>query len=472
MYAGNPDAAVNGGLAIAVPLELKGLWTAHQRHGSMAWEDLIARVVHLARDGFPAHPYLIHIIGDDDWLDRWPDLRAIYKVQRPNGQWRAPALNETCCKRPALADLLQRIAAEGPDAVYGAEAAQRLAADIQAAGGIVTQQDLQQAQATVKQTLTAKVWGFELVTVPPPSSGAAVIAALNILAGYAAPFGGANSLAAHHIVEAMKSAFALRMHLGDPGPNNQFLDLTALVSDMLSPSFADSLRAGLNDSQTNAAQSYGGQYNLLAARTDHGTSHLSVVDVSRGALAMTTTVNTGFGSKVVSKSTGLIFNNQMDDFSTPNQPNAYGLEPSAANFIRPGKKPLSSMSPMIIQDDGGNLVGTLGASGGPLIVTSVLQTLLRLLGLGMDPLEAVSAPRLHHQLLPDIVGAEDWNTSWAVRPAGFHVAQSVLQGLTDRGHNVSSGAYGAIVQAIMVDTAHNVLIGTSDPRKDGAPAGY
>ncbi|DBB05404.1 TPA: hypothetical protein ACH3X3_010619 [Trebouxia sp. C0006] len=470
MFSGNPAAAVNGGLAIAVPLELKGLWMAWQRHGTIPWADLVTPVIPLAQNGFPLHPYLADEIGDGEWLKPYPTLYETFMIQ-DGARWRPPAVNESCCARPQLAATLQRIAQDGPDAVYTGQAGQTLAGEIQAAGGIVTAQDLLSAQPVVKQPITAQVWGYELAVPPPPSSGATVILALHILSGFAAPFGGANALGSHHLVEAMKDAFALRMQLGDPGPDNAYLDLDPVLHDMLSLRFANQLQQEISDNSTQAFTAYGGPYRESVNPDDHGTSHLSVVDFQRGSVAMTTTINTGFGSKVISNSTGFILNNQMDDFSTPDQENVYGLAPSAPNFIRPGKKPLSSMSPTLLQDSQGRLVGALGASGGPRIITAVLQTIIRLLALGQDPLQAVSGARLHHQLLPDLVRAEHWNVSSVTGPS-FMVTHAEVEGLKARGHNVTEGRYTAVTQAIVVDPDHDTLIGASDPRKDGAPAAY
>lgn len=182
MFSGNPEAAVNGGLAIAVPLELKGLWLAHQRHGSIPWADLVTPVIPLAQTGFPLHPYLADEIGDGEWLKPYPTLYETFMIQ-DGPRWRPPAVNESCCARPQLAATLLRIADGGPDAVYTGQAGQTLAGEIQAAGGIVTAQDLLLAQPVVKQPITAQVWGYELAVPPPPSSGATVILALHILSG-------------------------------------------------------------------------------------------------------------------------------------------------------------------------------------------------------------------------------------------------------------------------------------------------
>ncbi|KAL3136319.1 hypothetical protein ABBQ38_005583 [Trebouxia sp. C0009 RCD-2024] len=499
MFKGRPDAAVHGGLAIAIPLELKGLWLAHQRHGSLPWADLVTPVIPLARDGFPLHPYLADEIGDGKRLEPYPSMYETFML-RDGPRWRPPAINETCCMRPRLAATLQQVARGGPDVVYTGQAgqisveriqtrmrkttadeaalteaapriSQVLAAEIQAAGGIVSAQDLEEAQPSIKQPITTKVWGHELIMAPPPSSGAVVMLALHILQEFAAPFAGGNALGSHHLVEAMKHAFALRMQLGDPGPDHTFLDLDEVLADMLSTQLASQLQQNISDNSTHNFTAYGGQYAQSMSPEDHGTSHLSVVDSQRGVVAVTTTINTMFGSMFISNSTGLLLNNEMDDFSTPEQANVYGLAPSAPNFIRPGKKPLSSMSPTLVLDPQGRLVAALGASGGPRIITAVLQTLIRLLAFGQDALQAVARPRLHHQLLPDLVLAEHWSVSNTTGPS-FMVSDAQVQGLRARGHVVDLSSSTAVTQAIVVDPDQNTLIGASDPRKDGAPAGF
>jgi gamma-glutamyltranspeptidase len=183
------------------------------------------------------------------------------------------------------------------------------------------------------------------------------------------------------------------------------------------------------------------------------------------AVAMTTTINTGFGSKVLSPSTGLLLNNQMDDFSTPGQPNVYGIAPSKANFIRPRKKPFSSMSPLIAERNG-SLALAIGASGGPRIISAVLQACVRLVAYGEGLFPAVANPRLHHQLTPNLLYVEDWNATGVA----FKYDADTAELLATRGHNVSSTAWGAVTQAILVDADTGELHGVSDPRKDGAPA--
>jgi gamma-glutamyltranspeptidase/glutathione hydrolase/leukotriene-C4 hydrolase len=209
------------------------------------------------------------------------------------------------------------------------------------------------------------------------------------------PLASAGTMGTHRLTEALKHAFAMRMNLGDPETAGGLPNLTSAMADMLSPEFNARLRGETSDDATKEATAYGARWNQL---DDSGTTHLSVLDEARNAVAMTSTINTPFGSKVVSPSTGILLNNEMDDFSSPGVSNGYGLAPSEANYIAPRKRPLSSMSPTVVLDKNGRVFAVAGASGGPRIITSTAQVLLNVLARGADPLSAVNRPRLHHQV--------------------------------------------------------------------------
>ena len=481
MFKGRPQAALVGGLAAAVPLELRGLHLAHSRHGILRWSQLVEPAAEVAENGFEAHPYLVSALEMANFTAQ-PELRDIFMIHDVHTKsWRAPQVNETCCRRPQLAQVLRDVAKEGPDVLYTGKYAAQFASDIQEAGGIITIEDLDAAQAVVKEPLRTRVMGVDVIGPPPPSSAATIMTALLVLGGYDLPLAGSGSLGIHRAAEAMKHAFALRMSLGDPGSSSGESSLVPhlkeLLADMQSSEYADSLREMILDDGVLNTTMYGGKWNILKGGVlpeDHGTSHMSVVDRNRMAVALTSTVNTGFGSKVLSRSTGIILNNQMDDFSTPGQPNVYGIPPSPSNFIVPGKKPFSSMSPLVVERDG-KLRMVLGASGGPRIISAVLQTLLRVLAYGEDAFSAVAGPRVHHQLVPDVLYGEAW-TAGGVE---FYYDNSTLHGLEARGHQVLPSAWGAVVQAVVADPdpASNggtgesgILRAVSDPRKDGAPS--
>ena len=479
MFKGNPRASLFGGLAIAVPLELRGLYVAHSRHGVLPWSQLVEPAAALAESGFEAHPYLVQALEMANFTG-YPELQKTFLIlDSESGVWRGPAVNETCCRRPQLAVVLRDVAAHGPDVLYSGKYAKQLVEDIQTAGGIISTEDLKAADAVVKQPLRIHCMGVDVIGPPPPSSASTIMTALLILAGYDLPLAGSGALGIHRTAEALKHAFALRMSLGDVG----FVpDLDELLQDMLSTDFADELRGMTQDSGVLNATKYGGKWNVVRGGfvpEDHGTSHMNVVDLEINmAVALTSTINTGFGSKVMSPSTGILLNNQMDDFSTPGQPNIYGIPPSPSNFIRPGKKPFSSMSPLVVEQ-GGGLRMVVGASGGPRIISGVLQTLLRVLAYGEDAFSAVAGPRLHHQLLPDVLYAENWAAGSGVE---FRYENETLDGLRARGHDVLQSAWGAVVQAVVLvenegggeDSSIKKMrmFGVSDPRKDGAPAGW
>ena len=469
MYVNAPSSAVNGGASVAVPGELAGLYLAWQRHGKLPWSRLVTPAAVLA-DGFAVGQQLAVAIAANR-----ADIAknaALSAYLMPRG---VPLQQGEMAANRALAATLRAVATAGPRAAFytGARAAS-LAADIRAAGGNVTAADLAGYAPVIRAPLRADTeLGVTLIGAPPPSSGGlGLIFLANFIGGYAMPWAGAGELRWHRLVEGFKHSFAARMALGDP--MDPFVrNNSAAIASLMSPAFADSMRAQTRDNATQAAVRYGGALNPLRNGSgvlpdDRGTTHLSVVDAKRNAVSLTSTINTGFGAKVLSPSTGVLLNNEMDDFSIPGQPNSYGLAPSQANFIKPGKRPLSSMSPTVVLQDG-KLRAVLGASGGPRIITATAQALLRVLALGADAGSAVAAARLHHQLLPEVAWAETM-----VAPDGSRVAipMETILALRQRNHTVNTTDNGAVVQMIHVHPDTGMLHAVSDIRKGGRPAGY
>eukprot|EP00878_Enallax_costatus_P018979 GHUV01020007.1.p1 GENE.GHUV01020007.1~~GHUV01020007.1.p1 ORF type:complete len:457 (+),score=130.97 GHUV01020007.1:1014-2384(+) len=455
-------------------------------------------------------------------------------IKTANNSWRLPHIGELCCRRPALADTLDKIAQQGASYLSSPAVAAAMTSDLAAAGGIITAQDFERYKPATREPLRVQLGELELLIPPPPSSAAVVAFALKFLSSYgntlqsssstnasatAAPAGpggtatggevlgpngrplasfGANAardggLGLHHMVEAMKHGFAVRTALGDPGTPEQPFDhadsINAAVADLLSDDFVAQLRAMTRDNGVIAGDLYGGRWNPLGAvpANESGTSHLCVVDKDRNAVSFTTSVNGPFGSGVISESTGILFGNTMDDFAQPNKSSIVTPHPAEANFIAPGKRPLSAMSPIIVTHKAtGRLVALAGASGGPLIVSATLQTLARLLLEGADVSEAVSDPRLHDQLLPkDDMYYE--NFTWG--HTSHQLPADMVQYLKQRGQApTAAGGYSlGISQAIHVlydqdqagtsssgstGTGKGLLVGQSDSRKDGAPVGY
>ncbi|KAI8464305.1 MAG: gamma-glutamyltranspeptidase [Monoraphidium minutum] len=550
-------ASVDGGLAVAIPCELRGLEALWRRYGRLPWRRLVQPAAALARSGFGAHPYLVYSLSGPYNFNRVksiPALRDAFLVRNGSDSWRPPAAGELCCRRPRLADTLDAIAEHGAGWLYTGEVAEKLAAEVQAAGGIMTADDIQGVAAPIRQPLMAQLGGLDLIFPPPPSSAAVVAFALRFLAGYdgtlqnataddgntivdddddeeeeggagggGAPqapaaaaggrrrrrlraarlsFGGGGvddgGLGLQRMIEAQKHGFAVRTALGDPGPEGAPFahadEIWAATRDLLDAGFTDSLRAATRDGRVLAPEAYGGRWNPIgrgAPPDDHGTTHFNVVDRDRNAISITSTVNTPFGSGVVSESTGVLFNNEMDDFSQPNRTSLVTPHPSPANFIAPGKRPLSAMSPIVaVERASGRLVAVTGASGGPLIVSATLQTLARLLLEGADVADAVAPARLHDQLLPlPTKTFFEGPGTWFPLP---ELPRHILEELQRRGQDLQGMAFGlGVSQAVAVRYGdeegggasegdlddlerrrrrrRGTLIAMSDARKDGAP---
>ena len=400
MYVdGTARSSTFGGSAVAVISELSGLYTAWERHGRLPWSRLVLPAAELA-DGFVVGKDLaMGIAAEAEALRYFPATAQIFLREEEGGsssnagsgnvKYRPLTEGETCVNAQ-LAVTLRAVAEGGPEILHTGALASALAKDIQDAGGIVTASDLAAYSPRILAPLEHRSsMGVNLIGMPPPSSGAAgVFQILEFLGGYDLPLAafagtsesapGTTSLGAHRTVEAFKHAFAMRMNLGDP---DYWPNVTAVLEDMLSPTFNSQLRAATRDDSTLPVEAYGARWSQL---DDSGTTHVCVVDAEGAAVALTSTVNTLFGSKLVSPSTGILLNNEMDDFSSPGEPNSYGLAPSEANYIAPGKRPLSSMSPTIVTDSRG-VVAVAGASGGPRIITATAQVLLNVSSRSMTP---------------------------------------------------------------------------------------
>jgi gamma-glutamyltranspeptidase/glutathione hydrolase len=356
--------------------------------------------------------------------------------------------------RSGIAATLETIAEAGADAFYGGQLGDRIVQEVQRRGGPLHKEDLAAYTVRTLEPLRGAFGPYEVIAMPPPSSGGAVILeVLNVLSARPGSIRDCvpnTSEGAHLLVEAMKHAFADRAALlGDRSEA-----VMADVKRMISPARSRAVLAGIDPDKTKPSQAYG----LRAARTDGGTSHFCVVDAQGWAVACTETINTAFGSYVMVPGTGIILNNEMDDFAVDTKtPNEFGLRQSERNLIAPGRRPLSSMSPTIVLRDG-KVVMIAGASGGPRIISATLQTMLNVLAGGMEVNEAVGAPRLHHQWLPDEVRAErDY-------PA------EIVEGLRKRGHVVEASRGLGNVQAI--HRRPNDWRAACDPPKGGKPAGH
>ena len=460
MFAEAPGSSVRGGKAVAVPGTVAGLCLAQEKWGVLDRAAAFAPAVRLARTGVPLDAHdraqregLIREFQED------PSLRARYgpfwTLYLHGGE--LPGEGEAV--RSPQADLLAAIAADGPAAFYAGDAATPLVAAVKGAGGVLTEADLAAYRPREVMPLTGTLDGLKLHVMPPPSSGGvAMLETLNVLAALERTRGPVPPRSAggrHRLVEALKHAFADRAaYLGDPyfaAGRGRPLPVERLIS----PTYAAGLAMKFDPTRTFPPPHYG----RLAPVRDGGTSHLSVIDAAGNAVACTETINLVFGSLVVDPATGVIFNDEMDDFAAvPGEPNAFGLIQSESNAVGPGRVPLSSMSPTIGVRDG-KAVLAAGASGGPKIITATLQVVLNHVRGGLDPAAAVAAPRLHHQWVPDRV---------AVEPG---VYEEVRRDLEPLGHRVREEA-GLGVAQLAVRNADGTLSAAADPRKGGGVAGF
>lgn len=436
--AAQKDASTLGGLAVAVPAEGPGLAALHKRLGRLPLSAVVEPAARLAEQGFATGFHLARSIAKEDAL-----AQALFGLPRP-------PLRGDRVRRPALARTLRQMGKSGGASLQTGEGATALVAAIQKAGGVVTKADLAAWTPRERPAVRFSYRGWQGVTFPPPSSGGVVLAQiLGVLEGYDLAALGHNSADALHLMaEAMKHAYADRARLmGDP-------DRVAVpVAALLSPARVAAVRAAIVPGRTFPPDRYGAPVDI---GKDAGTQHISVLDAEGMAVGLTTTVNTAFGSKVIDPVTGIVLNNQMDDFvARPGEPNAFGLIGSEANAVAPGARPLSSMSPTVLRKGDRTLV--VGASGGPFIISSTLSAIVNVIDFGMDPQAAVSAPRIHHQ----------WSPNSLVVDEG--IPEDVLRALRARGHELKVMPFFSAVQ--MIDGAPGAQLGASDPRKGGLPAG-
>ncbi|XP_057544555.1 glutathione hydrolase 3 isoform X2 [Amaranthus tricolor] len=473
MYKNDPKTKVSGPLSMGVPGELAGLHEAWKKYGRLPWKTLFQPAIQLAKNGFKIHGYLGNdIIKHQNTIKADPGLRQVFA---PNGK-----LLQTgdICYNLKLAESLEAVAEQGPEVFYNGTVGERLVKDVKKAGGILTMDDLRNYKVRVNNALTVDVMGYRILGMPPPSSGTLGIAMiLNILSNYGSTNAIEGPLGLHRLIEAMKHMLAIRMNLGDPA----FVNVTKYMSDMTSPSFAKEIWHKIYDKTTFPPEYYLSRWNQVQ---DNGTSHFCIVDAERNAVSVTTTVNYPFGGGVLSPSTGIVLNNEMDDFSTPTEDSPDTLPPAPANFIQPGKRPLSSMTPLVILKDD-QLAGVIGGSGGMNIIPAVIQVFLNHFIQGMDPLTAVQSARVYHKLIPNVVSYENVTVL-----DGEHIElpEQTRLFLEKRGHQVKPIGIAAICQLIVqtfessVDLGHKTgrkfigdtylgtLTAVSDPRKDGRPA--
>jgi gamma-glutamyltranspeptidase/glutathione hydrolase len=411
-----PDKSINGYLAVGVPGTVLGLEIARKKYGTMSLETLITPAIGLAETGF------MLVRGDIDDFDEesTPQLLAqpnIAAIFMPGGKLMQPG--DRLVQRN-LAATLKLIRDGGPDAFYKGSIAAAVAAASQDHGGILTKADFANYSVSETTPITCQYRGYTIVSAPPPSSGGVVICQmLKVLEPYPlGEYGFHSSAELHVMTEAMRNAYFDRnTYLGDPAfVNNP-------VERLLSPAHIEEIRARIKPHQASSSLALG---QASAPHENRNTTHYSVLDKFGNAVAVTYTLNNNFGAKVMAGDTGFILNDEMDDFSAkPGAPNLYGLVEGTANAIAPDKQPLSSMSPSVVLKDGKPLL-VLGAPGGSRIITTVFQVIVNIIDHGMTLQEAIDAPRVHHQWLPDTLAAEPFALSADTTSALTHMGYKVV----------------------------------------------
>ncbi|MGF7173799.1 gamma-glutamyltransferase [Azospirillum doebereinerae] len=444
-----PDRSLYTHLAVGIPGTVAGLAHAQEKYGTLPLAEVIAPAIKLAREGYAVTPQLAGLLEvERDHLAAWGATRAVFfKAERPL------RVGETLVQED-LAKSLELIAAQGAKAFYEGSIAEKIAAEMAKNNGFITADDLKSYKVVEREPVSGTYRGYTVKSMPPPSSGGVhIVQMLNILERYPLKELGAGSAQTIHLMaEAMKLAFADRSeYLGDP-------DFTKVpVKGLTARAYADELAAKIDPDKATPASTI--KPGKPAPYESDQTTHFSVADSQGNVVSTTYTLNLNFGSGIVAEGTGILLNNEMDDFSAkPGVPNAFGLIGGDANAVQPFKRPLSSMSPTIVLKDGKPWLLT-GSPGGSRIITTTLETVIDHIDFAMNPAEAAALPRVHHQWTPDELRVEKG------------LSPDTVKLLEQKGHKVAVKPTMGRTQTIQL--RDDGLYGFSDPRNpDGMTAGY
>jgi len=456
-----PDASLVGYKAISVPGSVAGMVYALKKFGKLPLERVMAPAIRLARDGYALAYEDAEDFRDAD-LAKFGESRRIF--QRDGKYYQAGEI----FRQPELARTLERIA-KNPDDFYHGAMAREIAADIQKGGGLVSADDLANYDVKEREPIRGTYRGYDVISAPPPSSGGiALVEILNILEGYdLSKFGNRSAESIHVTSEAFRRAFYDRAEfLGDPDfakiPVAQLIDKKYAIAwrESINPEHA-SISKELKRPVFSELERYASTHSpALAVREPENTTHYSVVDSEGNAVAVTTTLNDSFGSRVTATGLGFLLNDEMDDFaSKQGVPNTYGLIQGPANAIGPAKRPLSAMTPTIVLK-GGQLFLVVGSPGGPTIITTVANVLMGVIDYGLDMQAAVNAPRFHNQCLPDSIMVED-----RISPDTVHLLES-------KGQKIEVRHFWGDAECIEIDPKTGGRLGASDGRNNGKALGY
>jgi len=447
-----PQLSQTGSLAIGVPGSLAAYHEAVNQYGKLRLSDLILPAAEIAENGFAISPqYAARLKSVAKELQQFPASKQIFFNHDGSLLQAGEPL-----RQPDLAQTYRNIGAAGSAWFYNGDFATQVEDWSRNHGGILTARDFANYQVVRRQPIRTSYRGYEVIGFPPPSSGGVHVAQiLNILENFELHSSTEAEFhqSLHLVAEAMKLAFADRAFwLGDP-------DYVKVPRGLLDKSYAQELAKKIDRNQATRVTSHGIPPNPDDQIFERHTTHLTAADKEGNWVAITTTVNTTFGSKVVIPGTGVMMNNQMDDFSiSPGTPNAFGLIGGENNSVAAGKRPLSSMSPTIVLRDGQPIL-TVGAAGGPMIISQTLWTIVQHLDFGYPLDKAIAAPRIHHQWSPDRLRVEST------------LPISAVATLRELGHPLERSSVVGVSQAIAFDQDQQIFIGAADPRTNGAAAG-
>ncbi|VDM42737.1 unnamed protein product [Toxocara canis] len=467
MYVDRWNESQIGWRAIAVPGELHGMWTEYTHFGgAISWEQLVLPTINLMEEGYPTSHALAKALKEkESWIRQEPTMKVFinpetHKVYAAGEQIKTRGNFIQTLKliaNPSLANATDPI-----DLFYHGAIAQNFTKEFKENGAILTLEDFRNYASIIRgdngviQTQLKN--GLRICGPPPPSGSAVVQAILNILDGYALNFSTFNDVVSfyHRYIEASKFAYAARSSLGDMAFIKNAL---AVAKNITTKEYAETIRALITE-RAHPDSYYGGSFE--GPHEDHGTAHISVLDAEGNAVSVTSTINLHLGAAVMSESTGILWNDDMDDFSTPGHPNYFGFPPSPSNFIRPGKRPMSSMSPIVVFNNDTNETRlSVGGAGGSTIISGVAGVTLHALWLDQNVKRSIDMPRVHNQLQPNYTQYES------------RFPQEYVEALRKLGHTMVSTANLTVVTAIEKGN-DGVIYANSDFRKgeESAPAGY
>lgn len=462
MFVNNTGASSAGGLAVAVPGEISGFYQAWLVYGRMPWRDLFNETIRICEEGFTVEADLAGAIKQyENSIRDDPNLAELFVKQDGSLVQEGDLLINA-----KLGQTMRRIADE-PMSFYTGSLAEDIVADLQEYGSIITLDDLANYRSIYKPALQVPLSNGDYVLHNPtaPASGVVMSFIMNILNGYnftSADISDSDrkTLTYHRIAEAFKFAYAKRSQLGD----EDYVNVTELIQNLTSVEYAASIREQIDDVWTHDINYYGPTFDY---EPDSGTAHMNVLAPDGSAVALTGTINLFFGAKVRGRRTGIIFNDEMDDFSTPGTENHFGVPASPSNYIAPGKIPMSSMSPTLVEDKEGRIVFLSGASGGTRITTETAFVTINSLWFGQDLLTASDTARIHHQLLPNELDYENW------------LDVEVMNGLAAKNHSLDSNSAIAVVGSVRNNcpishksSKAECIEAVSDGRKGGVPDGF